>query len=398
MQGPVYKELTPVRLDGWQQGFVVPAGAGGTITLSFRPAGSYHLALVLSLLALAGLLGLVAWSFVFRYGRAPRYPGVPGPGRPVLRPQCPRLLNAEEFHLEDEGAVGRDCRGCARRAVGQVGRNLELEFVAHFHELEALGPAGDDTVQWETGRLPALPRTVEHGTIKQCAGVMDCHFVGGFGRNRAGALVHHLVFQAAGCGLHFLSWCSGGGAGSWSRRIGRGIFGRARLCRVVAAHEQQGHGRYCKESCYHNSIIRLPLVAARSAVSAIGDQGQATSLEKLSLLIPFCTGRAEGTASLRPSALMPNSEARNPKEIRSPKAEDLSPSVVWVFGLRISDLPFRGSTRGFSRGILSSFEGRGARIGPPRVTQAGPDPLRLLPKANPDEVSARPESRAAGGD
>ena len=69
--------LRAVYLDGWQQGFVVPAGAGGTITLSFRPAASYHLALVVSLLALAVLLGLVAWSFVFRYGRAARYAGVP---------------------------------------------------------------------------------------------------------------------------------------------------------------------------------------------------------------------------------------------------------------------------------------------------------------------------------
>ena len=69
--------LRAVYLDGWQQGFVVPTGAGGTITLSFRPAASYHLALVVSLLALVVLLGLVAWSFVFRYGRAARYAGVP---------------------------------------------------------------------------------------------------------------------------------------------------------------------------------------------------------------------------------------------------------------------------------------------------------------------------------
>ncbi len=56
--------LTPVRLDGWQQGFVVPAGAGGTITLTFRPAATYHLALVASLLAAAILLALTAWSFL----------------------------------------------------------------------------------------------------------------------------------------------------------------------------------------------------------------------------------------------------------------------------------------------------------------------------------------------
>ena len=61
----------------------MPAGAGGTITLSFRPAGSYHLALVVSLLALAVLLGLVAWSLVFRYGRAHRFAGVPSGPAPT---------------------------------------------------------------------------------------------------------------------------------------------------------------------------------------------------------------------------------------------------------------------------------------------------------------------------
>jgi arabinofuranan 3-O-arabinosyltransferase len=56
--------LTPVRLDGWQQAFVVPAGAGGAITLTFRPAATYHLALIASLLAVAILLALTAWSFL----------------------------------------------------------------------------------------------------------------------------------------------------------------------------------------------------------------------------------------------------------------------------------------------------------------------------------------------
>ena len=39
------------------------AGPGGTITLSFRPASTYHLALVVSMLAVAILLAVTAWSF-----------------------------------------------------------------------------------------------------------------------------------------------------------------------------------------------------------------------------------------------------------------------------------------------------------------------------------------------
>jgi arabinofuranan 3-O-arabinosyltransferase len=71
------RTLTPVRLDGWQQGFVLPAGAGGAVTLTFRPAGSYHVFLVLSLLALVVLLAITVWSFTGRRRR--REPGRAGP-------------------------------------------------------------------------------------------------------------------------------------------------------------------------------------------------------------------------------------------------------------------------------------------------------------------------------
>ena len=60
------QKLTPVRLDGWQQGFIVPTGPGGTITLSFRPTAAYHLVLAASMLAVAILLAITAWSFIGR--------------------------------------------------------------------------------------------------------------------------------------------------------------------------------------------------------------------------------------------------------------------------------------------------------------------------------------------
>ncbi|MBV9092516.1 MAG: DUF3367 domain-containing protein [Streptosporangiaceae bacterium] len=66
------RQLAPVRLDGWQQGFIVPAGPGGTITLSFRPASVYHLALAASALAVAVLLAVTAWSFIGPRRRAGR--------------------------------------------------------------------------------------------------------------------------------------------------------------------------------------------------------------------------------------------------------------------------------------------------------------------------------------
>jgi hypothetical protein len=56
------KTLRPVRLDGWQQGFVMPAGKGGVVTLSFKPVKFYHVWIILSAvgalaLLLAGMAG-----------------------------------------------------------------------------------------------------------------------------------------------------------------------------------------------------------------------------------------------------------------------------------------------------------------------------------------------------
>ena len=78
------RELAPVRLDGWQQGFVLPAGPGGTVTLSFRPAASYHLALVISLAAIVLLLALTGWSFLSRRGRSRPDGSWPAPGGAAL--------------------------------------------------------------------------------------------------------------------------------------------------------------------------------------------------------------------------------------------------------------------------------------------------------------------------
>ncbi|MGH3244999.1 MAG: alpha-(1-_3)-arabinofuranosyltransferase domain-containing protein, partial [Trebonia sp.] len=52
------RPLTAVRLDGWQQAFIVPSGAGGVIRLSYTPAATYHAGLILSALALVVLAAL----------------------------------------------------------------------------------------------------------------------------------------------------------------------------------------------------------------------------------------------------------------------------------------------------------------------------------------------------
>ncbi|MFE2296279.1 alpha-(1-_3)-arabinofuranosyltransferase family protein [Streptomyces sp. NPDC059452] len=75
------KELTPLRIDGWQQAWLVPEGEGGKVTLEYEPARIYQAGLIgggVFLLVLAGL------AFVRRRGAAPyeaeEQPAPPAPG------------------------------------------------------------------------------------------------------------------------------------------------------------------------------------------------------------------------------------------------------------------------------------------------------------------------------
>jgi arabinofuranan 3-O-arabinosyltransferase len=74
--------LTAVAVNGWQQGWVVPAGTSGTITLSFTPNSLYRVGLAGGL-ALLPLLALMAWW----PQRRPR-------DNPAARPWAPGLWAA----------------------------------------------------------------------------------------------------------------------------------------------------------------------------------------------------------------------------------------------------------------------------------------------------------------
>jgi len=52
------RPLTGVQLDGWQQGFVVPSGSGGIVTLTFAPATFYRVWIILSALGVVALLAV----------------------------------------------------------------------------------------------------------------------------------------------------------------------------------------------------------------------------------------------------------------------------------------------------------------------------------------------------
>ncbi|WP_421106715.1 alpha-(1-_3)-arabinofuranosyltransferase domain-containing protein [Streptomyces sp. NEAU-S77] len=73
------RDLTPLRIDGWQQAFLVPAGQGGTVTLTYEPATTYHAGLIGGA---AAVLVLAALAFARRRELEPEAPPspVPAPG------------------------------------------------------------------------------------------------------------------------------------------------------------------------------------------------------------------------------------------------------------------------------------------------------------------------------
>lgn len=129
------KPLSAVTLDGWQQAFVVPAGLGGTIRLSYTPAATYHAGIIASagaLLVLAAFAVPVEWlRRLRRFRRRPRghngdsgssggtargparLPGPPGPPALILRP-----LTAADLERYRADLAVPDYGGPARRGRG----------------------------------------------------------------------------------------------------------------------------------------------------------------------------------------------------------------------------------------------------------------------------------------
>lgn len=75
------KELSSVRLDGWQQGFLVPKGEGGTVKLEYEPSRIYEIGLIGGGV---GVLVLIALVLIKRRE--------PNPDGPDLAPPAPGLI------------------------------------------------------------------------------------------------------------------------------------------------------------------------------------------------------------------------------------------------------------------------------------------------------------------
>ena len=94
-------------------------------------------------------------------------------------------------------------------AIGQLGRQEELELGTDRHQLHAFGPARDHLVEREGSRLAAIDGAVELGAIGQGTGVVHLDDVGSLG---LGAVTHllDLILQAGFGALHALFLGVGG--------------------------------------------------------------------------------------------------------------------------------------------------------------------------------------------
>ena len=142
------RTLMPVRLDGWQQGFVVPAGGGGVVTLTFQPVKFYHVWIILSA---AGVLVLLLVATVRRRRRRvpeqmdralPAAAGptaMPPPRGAAARP-CPPL--PRRIGSSPPGMPSAQVRPCRQLRLVPLGRGTPSPQVRRCRllRLVLLGP------------------------------------------------------------------------------------------------------------------------------------------------------------------------------------------------------------------------------------------------------------------
>jgi arabinofuranan 3-O-arabinosyltransferase len=146
--------LRPIRIDGWQQGWIVPAGRGGTVRMTYGPRVYYWGGLA------AGLLAALMLVLLFlRSGgaRAPRQPPGRSPG------EAPRQTSAGGWWLPGAGAAALVVAGLAGALRPYGGAAAPWAAAA---PVQALGWLAVASAAVAAVRAPA-PRPVEHRALEQ---------------------------------------------------------------------------------------------------------------------------------------------------------------------------------------------------------------------------------------
>ena len=88
---------------------------------------------------------------------------------------CNKLLDAQQLDLEDKVGIWRNSRRPALGSIGEITRNKQLAFAAHFHGLQPFVPPLDYPAEPEFDGFPAghVVRVIELSAVLQPANVMD---------------------------------------------------------------------------------------------------------------------------------------------------------------------------------------------------------------------------------
>jgi arabinofuranan 3-O-arabinosyltransferase len=139
--------LTPIRLDGWQQAWIVPAGKGGLVTLSFGPQRTFVVGLV------AGLLAAILVVVAAFWRRQPVMAAVPRRREAARGELVPLVLGCAAVV-----AIGGLWGVVVLAAAGLARRLLRVGEVA----LVALGVALVAVASWAPWPQPAA---TNHGAL-----------------------------------------------------------------------------------------------------------------------------------------------------------------------------------------------------------------------------------------
>ena len=112
--------LRPVRLDGWKQAWLLPAGTTGLVTLTYRPAGVYRVAVFGGLAALAVIFLLALIFPLAPVARRHRAGGRGGGPVSVRRPGPAGRMN-RPGRRGRRGRPGRRRRPGRRSPPGRAG-------------------------------------------------------------------------------------------------------------------------------------------------------------------------------------------------------------------------------------------------------------------------------------
>jgi arabinofuranan 3-O-arabinosyltransferase len=141
------KELTPIRVDGWQQGWLLPAGGQVTVELRYRPQSTYDVILPLGLVASGSLLLAALALAVLALTRRPRGRRTARPARsdwpadlPSGRLLCGVAAGAAVLFLGPVASVGLVAGALCSRGANRVGAAITGGLlVALSGLLDALG-------------------------------------------------------------------------------------------------------------------------------------------------------------------------------------------------------------------------------------------------------------------